>query len=53
MRALGAPAYAKLFEADEMSERAADLACADQGNLVTRHVGKILMGWPKSPVAGH
>ena len=33
---------AELLEADEVSERAADLACADQRNLVTRHVGKIL-----------
>ena len=33
---------AELLEADEMSERAADLAGADQRNLVTRHVGKIL-----------
>ena len=33
---------AELLEADEMSERAADLAGADQCNLVTRHVGKIL-----------
>ena len=30
---------AELLEADEMSERAADLAGADQRNLVTRHLG--------------
>ena len=40
---------AELLEADEMGERAADLAGADQRNLVTRHVGKILMGRSKSP----
>ena len=28
---------AELLEADQMSERAADLACADQSNFVTRH----------------
>jgi hypothetical protein len=39
----------ELLEADEVSERAADLACADQRNLVTRHVGKILIGRSKSP----
>ena len=33
---------AELFEADEMGERAADLAGADQRNLVTRHGGKTL-----------
>ena len=33
---------AELFEPDEMSQGAADLACADQGNLLTRHVGEIL-----------
>ena len=31
---------AELLEADEVGERAADLAGADQRNLVTRHVGK-------------
>ena len=31
---------AELLEADEMGERAADLAGADQRNLVTRHGGK-------------
>jgi hypothetical protein len=41
-----------LLEADEVSERAADLACADQRNLVTRHVGKILIGRSKSPGCG-
>ena len=30
---------AKLLEADQMSEGAADLACTDQCNLGTRHVG--------------
>jgi hypothetical protein len=39
-----------LFETNEMSERAADLACADQRNLVTRHVGRILVGRPKTAV---
>ena len=33
---------AELLEADEMGERAADLAGTDQRNLVTRHVGKVL-----------
>ncbi len=33
---------AKLFEADEVGERAADLAGADQRNLFTRHDGKAL-----------
>ena len=33
---------AELFEADEVGERAADLAGADQRNLVTRHGGKTL-----------
>ena len=33
---------AEFLEADEMGERAADLAGADQCNLVTRHDGKIL-----------
>ena len=33
---------AELLEADEMGERAADLAGADQCNLGTRHVGKYL-----------
>ena len=30
---------AELLEADQMGERAADLACTDQCNLGTRHVG--------------
>ena len=29
---------AELLQSDEVRERAADLACADQRNLVTRHV---------------
>jgi hypothetical protein len=33
---------AELLEADEVSERAADLAGADQRNLITRHDGKTL-----------
>ena len=33
---------AELLEADEVGERAADLAGADQRNLVTRHGGKTL-----------
>jgi hypothetical protein len=33
---------AKVLEADEMGERAADLAGTDQSNLGTRHVGKNL-----------
>ena len=33
---------AEFLESDEMSERAADLAGADQRNLMTRHVGKTL-----------
>ena len=33
---------AELLEADEVGERAADLAGADQSNLVTRHDGKTL-----------
>src|SRR6202166_656449 len=33
---------AELFEADKVGERAADLASADQRNLVTRHGGKTL-----------
>ncbi len=33
---------AELLEADEMGERAADLAGTDQCNLGTRHVGKYL-----------
>ena len=33
---------AELFEADEMGERAADLAGTDQCNLGTRHVGENL-----------
>ena len=32
----------ELFEADEVGQRAADLAGADQRNLVTRHGGKTL-----------
>ena len=36
---------AELLEADEVGERAADLAGADQCNLGTRHVGKILASW--------
>ena len=46
---------AELFQADEMSERAADLAGADQRNLVTRHVGKVLMqdGRKRPAAPGH
>ena len=33
---------AELLEADEMGERAADLAGTDQSNLGTRHMGKNL-----------
>ena len=33
---------AELLEADQMGERAADLAGTDQCNLVTRHERKIL-----------
>jgi hypothetical protein len=33
---------AELFETDEMGQRAADLAGANQRNLVTRHDGKTL-----------
>jgi hypothetical protein len=32
-----------VLEADEVSERAADLAGADQRNLLTRHDGKTLL----------
>jgi hypothetical protein len=31
-----------MLEADKVSERSADLACADQCNLVSRHGGKFL-----------
>ena len=37
---------AELLEADEMGERAADLAGADQRDLRTRHVGKFLRCYP-------
>ena len=38
---------AELLEADEMSQRAADLTGADQRNLVTRHGGKLFGMMPR------
>ena len=38
---------AELLQADEMGERAADLAGADQCDLVTRHVGRTLDWRPR------